>query len=699
MPLEKDTLLNGRYRIQDTLGKGGMGAVYVALDESLGVSVALKENLLEDEDAIQQFRKEATILASLRHPNLPRVTDHFVIAGQGQYLVMDFIQGEDLKMRLQRTGALPEKEVLLIGIAISDALNYLHTLSPPVLHRDIKPGNIRITPRGEVFLVDFGLAKQVESGQATATGARGLTPGYSPPEQYGTARTDARSDIYALGATLYSALTGFPPEDGLSVAINQTRLTPVRTRNPKISQPVAEAIEKALEVNSEDRYQSGSEFKQKLLEISETVNRQVAIGDVTVTPPPADETQMAAGPTIAREDMAAPTAMHPDSEPTGQPAAPKSRNMLWAVLGGIGIIGILAVLAFTFLGNPQGKQEDTQTAIVGESPTVEPTSTTAPTATEEIKTPTDSPTNTALPTDTLVPTVTFTPAPTSTGGGGMIAFAADRDGEVQIYLLDMVTQETTQLTYESGGACQPSWSPDGMRLVFTAPCSGDQSEYSGTSLFIINVDGTGLTPVTFSPIGDYDPAWSPVSNQIAFTTIRDFKIPQIWLLDLDTGEPRNISNNYRSGVYEFNPDWSPDGEMLVFATNRDTGRPNLWAMDLNAENRVDVSYSNSKMNTDPDWSPLGDLILFSQSGGRGVISGINWRDGNPRDDDEFLVANVPSDAMKEPDISPDGFWVVYTGGPDRLNSDLYMMRINGSGMTQLTDTEYSEFDPTWRPVP
>ncbi|HKJ26465.1 MAG TPA: protein kinase, partial [Anaerolineales bacterium] len=118
MPLEKDTLLNSRYRIQDTLGKGGMGAVYVALDESLGVHVALKENLLEDDNAIQQFRREATILAGLRHPNLPRVTDHFVIEGQGQYLVMDFIEGEDMKTRLQRVGALPEKEVLLIGIAI-----------------------------------------------------------------------------------------------------------------------------------------------------------------------------------------------------------------------------------------------------------------------------------------------------------------------------------------------------------------------------------------------------------------------------------------------------------------------------------------------------------------------------------------------------------------------------------------------------
>jgi serine/threonine protein kinase len=276
MEMEKGSLLHQRYRIQGALGKGGMGVVYTAIDESLGVHVVVKENSLEEEDAIQQFRREATILAGLRHPNLPRVTDHFVIEGQGQYLVMDFIEGEDLKMRLQRLGALPEKEVLLIGVAISDALDYLHSLTPPVLHRDIKPGNIRITPDGHVFLVDFGLAKQVESGQLTATGARGLTPGFSPPEQYGTARTDGRSDIYALGATLYTALAGFPPEDGLAIAIKQTELTPIQLRNPEVSDSVAKVIEQAIQVEADDRYQTGNEFKLALLEVSETITRQVA---------------------------------------------------------------------------------------------------------------------------------------------------------------------------------------------------------------------------------------------------------------------------------------------------------------------------------------------------------------------------------------------------------------------------------------
>jgi len=208
MTLEQDDLLYNRYRILDILGRGGMGSVYHAVDESLGVEVAVKENLFVTEEYEKQFRLEAVILASLRHPNLPRVTDHFTIEGQGQYLVMDYIEGRDLR-HLMESGPLSEDETIRIGVAVCDALNYLHTRKPPVLHRDIKPGNVRIAPDGQVYLVDFGLAKMSNMDEHTLSGARAMTPGYSPPEQYGTSRTDSRTDVYSLGATLYAALTGF----------------------------------------------------------------------------------------------------------------------------------------------------------------------------------------------------------------------------------------------------------------------------------------------------------------------------------------------------------------------------------------------------------------------------------------------------------------------------------------------------------
>src|SRR5919205_516648 len=211
MTLERGALLHKRYRIVEILGQGGMGSVYRAVDENLGVDVAVKENLFTTDEYARQFRLEAVILANLRHPNLPRVTDHFVI-----------------------------------GAALCDALAYLHTRKPPILHRDIKPGNVKITPDGHIFLVDFGLAKVLHGSQATTTGARAMTPGYSPPEQYGTARTDPRTDIYSLGATLYAALSGIIPEDGLARAMDNTQLTPLRKRNSKVSKRLASAIEKAM---------------------------------------------------------------------------------------------------------------------------------------------------------------------------------------------------------------------------------------------------------------------------------------------------------------------------------------------------------------------------------------------------------------------------------------------------------------------
>ena len=265
MSLTQGQLLRERYRIIEALGHGGMGSLFRAVDENLGVEVAVKENLFTIDDYARQFRREATILANLRHPNLPRVSDHFSIEDQGQYLIMDYIEGEDLQERLERIGPIEEEEVVFVGAAICDALSYMHSRDPVVLHRDIKPANVRITPSGGVYLVDFGLAKVMQGDQTTTTGARAMTMGFSPPEQYGAARTDARTDIYSLGATLYTALTGLTPEDSLAQTMDQVELTPVRGRNPRISKRVAEAVEKALQVHPNDRWQMAAEFKNELL--------------------------------------------------------------------------------------------------------------------------------------------------------------------------------------------------------------------------------------------------------------------------------------------------------------------------------------------------------------------------------------------------------------------------------------------------
>jgi serine/threonine protein kinase len=181
---------------------------------------------------------------------------------------------------------ITEDDAIQIGAAMCDALTYLHSRKPPILHRDIKPGNVKITPDGHIFLVDFGLAKVVQAGQVTTTGARAMTPGYSPPEQYGTARTDPRTDIYSLGATLYAAMCGIIPEDGLARAMENAQLTPLRKRNPKTSRRISAAIEKAMAVDPADRYQTAEEFRKALL--SAKSRTQQLTGSYTVNPPPID---------------------------------------------------------------------------------------------------------------------------------------------------------------------------------------------------------------------------------------------------------------------------------------------------------------------------------------------------------------------------------------------------------------------------
>lgn len=257
-------IINGRYRIIKQLGEGGFGAVYRAEDLSLKTICALKVNMDYWDEAQRQFENEALMLAGLRHPNLPRVTDYFTIFGQGQYLVMDFVEGYDLQTILERVGQpLVESQTLKWIDQICDALAYLHAQFPPIIHRDIKPANIKITPSGLATLVDFGIAKRFDPTLKTKVGARAVTAGYSPVEQYGNETTDCRTDIYALGATLYTLLTRKLPPESIARVTGTPMVSP-RQYNPKISPHVERAILHAMAVLADDRFNSVKEFREAL---------------------------------------------------------------------------------------------------------------------------------------------------------------------------------------------------------------------------------------------------------------------------------------------------------------------------------------------------------------------------------------------------------------------------------------------------
>jgi len=278
-PLKAGEILRNRYKIRRIIGQGGMGSIYLADDLRLeGRQCALKEvehdRTLPSEmlqQARDQFLREATVLARLDHPNLPKVSDFFSIGGR-DYLVMDFVPGKDLRTLMmearQNKTFLPEQEVLSWANQLADALTYMHIQKPPILHRDIKPGNLKLTPSGLLKLVDFGLVKILASDEMTITILQGRgTALYTPLEQYGgdAGHTDARSDIYAFGSTLYHLLTNQPPAEARERFLHPDSLLQSRQLNPDISPRTERAILWAMSLHPDDRPQDVEAFRQALL--------------------------------------------------------------------------------------------------------------------------------------------------------------------------------------------------------------------------------------------------------------------------------------------------------------------------------------------------------------------------------------------------------------------------------------------------
>ncbi|MEW6403305.1 MAG: serine/threonine-protein kinase [Chloroflexota bacterium] len=278
LPLKNGEVLRGRYKIRERIGQGGSGSIYLADDTRLeGRQCALKEVEYDRalpkhvlEQAREQFLREATVLARLDHPNLPKVSDFFS-NGPRDYLVMDYVPGKDLRQmildarRIQMF--LPERDVLRWASQLTDALEHLHHQDPPIIHRDIKPSNLKITPNGVLKLVDFGLVKIMAPDEVTITIIQGQgTALYTPLEQYGgdDTHTDVRADIYSFGATLYHILTNEPPAEARKRFLNSRSLVPLREINPAVSSRVERAIMWAMCLHPDERPATMQIFRDAL---------------------------------------------------------------------------------------------------------------------------------------------------------------------------------------------------------------------------------------------------------------------------------------------------------------------------------------------------------------------------------------------------------------------------------------------------
>ncbi len=288
-----NTILQDRYRIVRLLGKGGMGAVYEAIDQRVSCVVALKEYTVGQTDARQAFQREAALLANLRHSALPKVMDYFDDA-HGDFLVMEYIPGLDLaEMMALRGGPFPPEQVVRWAIELLKLLEYLHTREPPILHRDVKPANLKVTKQDEVFLLDFGLAKGSAGQMATMETSRsvaGYTPVYAPIEQILGQGTDPRSDLYSLGATLYHLLTGEAPVSAPARfdAVENDRPDPLSSAsklNSLVAPDIATLVQHAMALSRKDRPSSASAMRIALQVAADRAVRDQAEANLIKTLP------------------------------------------------------------------------------------------------------------------------------------------------------------------------------------------------------------------------------------------------------------------------------------------------------------------------------------------------------------------------------------------------------------------------------
>lgn len=650
--LGEKTTLGQRYRVVSVLGYGAMGAVYLAEDTRLvGRRCAIKENRPnpnENPDVLarmrDQFLAEASVLARLDHPNLPKVSDYFV-ENNREYLVMDYVEGEDLDSMLQRAQSpLPEERVVNWADQVLDAIAYLHSQRPqPIIHRDIKPANIRVNLRGNVKLVDFGLVKLLDTASPeTKLELRGLgTPAYAPLEQFASSQehTDTRSDIYALGATMYHLLTNMYPADVHQRLLHADALPPLRQLNPQISENTEQVVMKAMEIYPDHRFQTADEMRRAL-------HRPAAGARATA-------------------------------------AAPRAAVSAW-LFGVVGLVVVLAVLgaiAWLLLGRSGGGEPppsqppavakasptplsvqalsdaptSTPTRVVPNTPTVEPVAQvedTLPQSPLPQASPTPLPQPTATPTGRAVQPQTI-PASVLAGtiaypvfngtdfdlyfgqvdGTGSRLFrphasqpAFSPDGSriaFHSWRIDAWGLMTTNLSGLDEKLVArfvedqlPTWSADGTELVFLSRREGDRksrlyrvnSAQTGSDGAIIGEGeypsmglsgqlvfkgwgqtGIGLrlaTPLleNIQPLTDLNedtaPALSPDGRKVAFMSRRDGNW-EIYLINADGSGLQRLTNNpAEDGL----PAWSPDGRALAFVSNRG-GNWGVWAMLPNGKDQ------------------------------------------------------------------------------------------------------------------
>jgi serine/threonine protein kinase len=650
MNLAADRLLDrqlGPYKIVEAIGQGGMARVYKGYHEDLARYAAIKViawGLVEDQEFTSRFRREAQAIASLRHPHIVTIYD-FGKYEHGYYLVMEYIDGQDLETLIARGEPLPPATIQSIITQIAEALDYTH--SHNVIHRDVKPSNIMIAKEGEAILTDFGLVMLPNSRGNTTLGNSFGTPYYMAPEQAtSSAAAVPASDIYSLGVILFELIAGMPPyvaDSPLGVALKHVSepIPNIQDFAPETPDEVRAVIERAMAKEVSERFATASDMARALVQ---AWNRDgIQSTPAPIMPPPISSSVQTA------------TFDFPTNRP---PIHPVSSRSIWSKQPQF-IVGVLIVLLLMILSvgvglnlrqsqrTPVSKPVQTQAQVVAAAATPTPTVTPGPatatsasdsqagaviTSTLEAtatftSTPLSTPMTIVVPTDTPTITPTFTPTPTATPSPtattvpvptetptltpeptntptteelltslrGQILFKTDRSGRVEIYQMspDGSDQKPlgVDLAYLYNEAIRwETFSPDRTRTVVVR---GEGQ----LDLWHVNLAEGGDLRITSNPAADYDPVWSPVDDRIVFVSERTGN-GDLYMLDLNgSGEFRLTTNE---ADFDKHPSWSPDGKKIVYWSNQGWQKnPQIWLLDL--ETLETISLSNNPFK---DWDPV-----------------------------------------------------------------------------------------------
>jgi eukaryotic-like serine/threonine-protein kinase len=477
-----------------------------------------------------------------------------------------------------------------------------------------------------------------------------------------------------------------------------------------------------LEVHPEDRYQSAEDFQQALLNARSTSRRKAPLY-LTLPPPPFEDEdpdpdemeepiELEDRP-VSTEKGLVPLPVSSILDPVSKPRRRRKqrrRNIFTATVlfGFLFLIGGAAIflrLPGFFAWGPfiPETAAPTWTDTAGQiSPLVASTTTITPNPTENSESTQEAgpvggaTTSTTEPDEflTVTPDPILTPTPTM-DWQNQIAFASDRRGVPQIFIVNMDGTGLKQITDMSDGACQPDWSPDGLQLVFISPCPKYLESYPLSSMFIVDADGSNQTALPNVPGGDYDPAWSPDGKEIVFTSLRSGGKPKIYLLNLEDETVQLLADE---GPINMQPAWSPDGKEIAFVTNR-RGPRQVWFMNSDGSDQRLFSRSMDLMNSNPAWSPDGKVILFTQLDPNSLprlVAASQEEDGFS----EFPVTQS-TDPMRDAKYSSDNAWLVFESWrrADPNSRNIFVMTSSGMNHNQVTFGAHLEFHPVWRPNP